>query len=418
VNPFFIGTENFTNSKKNYNIKKRAFENSGIKEIDKNMWEFLSLNPECFGLDISESSLKIAKLKKKERKSIKNLVSFGEMKLPLGIIEKGEIKNEDKLAQIIKEAISKVKGERLKTKYVVASLPEERAFLQVIQLPLLEEEELKVAVKYEAEHYIPLSLEEVYLDYEIIPPLYGKLNHLDVLISALPKEIVDSYVSTLEKADLIPKALEIESQAIARALIKNGVSPFPVLLIDLGASRTRFIIFSGYSLRFTTSISLSSQTFTKAISESLKIDEGEAEKLKIKYGVSGIKRVRLKKGEDVFFQREIIEEKKIFEILTPLLNELAEEIKKYINYYVTHSSHEHLPSNEKNIKKIILSGGGALLKGIEKFLFSKLKIPVELGNPWTNILSFPLKEIPKISFEESLRYTCAFGLALRESEKL
>jgi type IV pilus assembly protein PilM len=107
-------------------------------------------------------------------------------------------------------------------------LPEEKAFLQVIQLPKLEEKDLKAAVQFEAENYIPLPVEEVYLDYQVVPPVYNHLDHLDVLIAALPKRIIDPYLDSLKGAGLVPKVLEIESQAIVRALIKNEVSYSPV----------------------------------------------------------------------------------------------------------------------------------------------------------------------------------------------
>lgn len=360
------------------------------------MLELLTLKPEAFGLDISDLSSKIIKLKKKGK--FLGLASFGEVEIKPGIIKEGEIKDEKALVEILKKALSKVKGEKLKTKYVIASLPEEKAFLQVIQMPKMAEEDLKSAVIYEAENYIPLPIEEVYLDSQIVPPLYNHLDHFDVLIAALPKKTVDPYLSCLKKAGFIPQGLEIESLAIARSLVKNGVSPFPILLIDLGATRTSFIIFSGYSLRFTASIPVSSKKFTEAISKALKVDLKEAEKLKLKYGIQ----TDAKK-----------EDKRLFEAMVPSLTDLTEQIKKYLSFYLTHAGHEHLPPNGKGVKKVFLCGGGANLKGLPDFLSSELKIPVELANPWINILPEPLKEVPELPFEESLRYTTALGLALR-----
>ena len=191
------------------------------------MFEFLTLKPGSFGLDISDLSLKIIKLKRKGK--FFDLASFGEEEIKPGIIKEGEIKNEEKLAEIIKGAIKKVKGEKIRTKYVIVSLPEEKAFLQVIQMPRMSEEDLKSAVVYEAENYIPLPIEQVYLDSQIVPPVYDHLDHFDVLIAALPKKTVDPYLSSLKSAGLKPKALEIESLAVARALIKSEVTSFPVL---------------------------------------------------------------------------------------------------------------------------------------------------------------------------------------------
>jgi len=393
------------------------------------MLESLTLKPESFGLDISDLSLKIIKLKKGRK--FFTLSSFGKEEIEPGLIKGGEIKDEKKLAEIIKEAIKKVRGEKLKTNYVVASLPEEKAFLQVIQMPRLPEEDLKSAVIYEAENYIPTPLEEVYLDYQIVPPIYDHLDHLDILIAALPKKTVDPYLSALKLAGFVPKVLEIESMAIARALIKGGATTQPILLIDLGATRTSFIIFSGQSLRFTTSIPVSSTSFTEIISKNLGVTLAEAERLKIKYGLE--EKIKINIGDE---KTNIKKERgKIFEALIPALIDLVQQIKRYLDYYQTHASHEHLPpttfqknnSNKhkpqkvvgglppdgKGISKIYLCGGGANLKGLCELLSLELKIPVEMGNPWVNILIKEKKEVPELSFEESLKYTTALGLALR-----
>jgi len=370
------------------------------------MLEFLTLKLEAFGLDISDSSLKIAKLKKKDK--FLSLASYGEIEIEPGIIKGGEIQDEDSLAKIIKEALVKVKGEKLNTNYVIASLPEEKAFLEVIQMPKLKPEELKDAVYFEAENYIPLSIEDVYLDFQIIQPLYDHLDHSDVLIAALPKKIIDPYVSCFKKAGLQPQALEVESIAIARSLIKNGISPYPVLLIDFGANRTGLMIFSGYSLRFTRAIPASSQEVTKVISQELNISFQEAEKLKMKFGLEKEYRLKIKNG----IKTEVTPGK-ILKIVTPLLTNLVEEIKKSLDYYQTHIHHEHLPPDGKEIHKVLLCGGGANFKGLPEFLSLALKTPVELGNPWANILKTPLREIPELPYEKSLAFTTALGLALR-----
>ena len=377
------------------------------------MLEFLTLKTQSFGLDISDLSLKIVQLKKKGK--FLTLASFGETEIEPGIIRAGEIKDEKKLAEVIKEAIKKIKGKKIKTKYVVASLPEKKAFLQVIQMPKMSEEDLKSAVIYEAENYIPLPIDQVYLDSQIIPPVYNHLDHLDVLIAALPKKIIDPYLSCLKSAGLKPVALEIESLAISRALIKDETTTSPVLLIDIGATQTRFIIFSGHSLKFTSSISVSSGNFTEIISKTLGLDLAEAEKLKIKYGLEE------KAGLEIQAKKTEIERErgKIFEALVPALVDSIQQIKRYLDYYQTHAFHEHLPPSTnvsaggKGISKILLCGGGANLRGLTDFLSLQLKIPTELGNPWINILPESQKEVPELSFEKSLGYATALGLALR-----
>lgn len=363
------------------------------------MLDFLTLKPESFGLDLSDSSLKIVKLKKKRKSLI--LASWFETKLKPGIIQNGEIKNEDSLSNIIKDSLLKVEGEKINTRYVVASLPEGRTFLKVIQMPLMGESELKKAVYFEAENHIPLPIQDIYLDSQIIKPFYNHLEHADVLLVAQPKKIVETYASCLKKAGLVIRALESESGAIVRSLIKEEKSGCPLILIDIGASRTIFVIFSGHSLRFTTSVHNYLSELDKAISQALKVNIKEAEKIKLEYGIK--------------FDSEG-KSKKIYEAAEPLLTNFIEQIKRHLDYYESHASHEHLRSEEELLSngiKIYLSGEEATLKGLSEFLSLKLNLLVEIGNPWINILPEPPEKVPELSYQESLRYTIALGLALR-----
>ena len=124
------------------------------------MFDSFIIKPTAFGLDISDSSLKIIQLKKRGKSFA--LASFGETKMEPGIIEQGDIKNEKALSENIRKAVKEACGERIRTKRAIISLPEEKAFLQVIQLPLMKEEEAQQAIYFEAENYIPLPVEKVY----------------------------------------------------------------------------------------------------------------------------------------------------------------------------------------------------------------------------------------------------------------
>lgn len=349
------------------------------------MLEFLSLKQSAFGLDISDLSLKIAKLEKVGEHT--ELVSFGEEKIPKGLLSGGEILKENELASIIAHSLKTVQGKSLNTRNAVVSLPEEKAFLQVIQLPLLQRKELEQAIRFEAENYIPFPIDSVYLDYQVAQPLSDHLDHTDVLLVALPKPTVDSYVSVLLKAGVKPVALELESLSVSRALVPEEKASSPVLLLDFGATRTGFVVFSGTGPRFTVSIPASSSQLTDTLMTTLRIDRTEAEKLKVQRGLTPE--------------------------LTPVLKELASKVKQYMDYHGSHASHEHLQKENQRIAHIYLCGGGALLRGLPEFLSQELKVEVSVGNPWVNILSEKITHIPPLSFEDSLAYTTTLGLALR-----
>lgn len=360
------------------------------------MLEFLTLHPPAFGLDISDMSLKFMYLEK-SAKGIR-VASFGECPLPEDVIVQGEVKKEEELTALIRKSLETPQGKKIVTKHVVASLPEEQAFLQVIQLPKMDVRELQRAASFEAENYIPYPLETVYMDSQLIEPIKDHLDHADVLLASLPRTTVDSYVSVLEKAGLVPQVLEIESLAVARALVSKGVSLVPLLLVDLGATRTSFLVFAGHSLRFTASISIGSHLLTQALVKALNVNFAKAEELKKAYGLQ---------------QRGKSEGGQVFEALAPPTVDLVEQMKKYIDYYASHAAHQHLEAEQQTIQKILIAGGGANLPGLCEFLESELHTKVSRGDPWVNIASNQLGQLPPLPFEESLRYTTALGLALR-----
>ncbi|MCD6270217.1 type IV pilus assembly protein PilM [bacterium] len=357
------------------------------------MFNYLNPEPESFSLDISDLSLKIAKIEKSKGKL--KLVSFSDTKINPGIVEGGSIKNPKLLASIIRKSLANVKGKKIRTKYVTGSLPEEKSFLDIVKLPKMSEDQAKSAIGYEIEKHIPLPASDVYFDSQIISPADSS-GPMEVLLTAVSKEVADSYIETLEFANLKPKALELECLAISRALIEksDGSSDELFLIIDFGQTRTSFIISSGNIPRFTSTIPISSQELTESIARNLKVGLDEAEGLKIKQGLEG--------------------SKEIFNSIIPPLADLVDQIKVHLNYYYSHEFKGGSSVSKNKIDKILLSGGGANLKGLTDFLSSKLKLKVELANPWINILKEPLKEIPGLSFEKSLGYATALGLALRQ----
>jgi len=355
------------------------------------LWNFFN-SFSFFGLDISDFSLKIAQLEK--NKEGFSLVSFGQKKIPKGIIEKAEVTQPEALAEIIQEAIKKVKGRPIRTRYVVASLPEEKAFVRVIQMPKMTQKEVAQAIKWEVEANIPMPLNEVYFDWRIIPPYQKTPHYTYVLVMAMPKKTVDGYLNVLNKAGLKALALEVESLALVRSLIKGGQTSHPVIILDLGATGTGLTIFAGQTISFTSHIPVSGQDFEKAIAKSCQVDLKEARKLKIEVGLNKKKL-----------------NGRVYQALIPVVNRLVEHVQHHLDFYHSHGVVGYAPDGI--VEKILLCGGDSLLIGLPQYLTSQLRIQTELANPWVNILNFPLKETPQLPYQKSLAYSTALGLALR-----
>ena len=345
-------------------------------------------NLEAFGLDLSDHSIKIAQLKKKRGKTF--LYSHIRKEIPEGLIKDGEIRNEKDLAAIIKNALSESKPKPIRSKFVVYSIPETKGFIRVIKLPHVGKSNIADTVIYEAEQMFPINISESYLDWQILPVKNSK--ELKVLVAAVPKKLVDSYSSTLKSVGLKPVAAEIESIAISRSLINKKQFPRPILIIDFGKDRTSFIIFKNPAVQFTASIPVCGEEFDKKISKKLKIDMKQAEKIRQKYGL-------------VFKE----EHKEVYEAMQPSLAEIIKYINKLTNYYK-----EHYKSNSE-IAKVIICGGESRMVGISSFLSLKIKKEIEKGNPWTNISSDKLVNLP-ISRDDSLVFVTVLGLAIRGVE--
>lgn len=353
--------------------------------------------PPSIGLDISASSIKAVSLKKGDGKNF-DIVAFGREYITENTIIDGEIKDFGSAAKAIETIFSNRDIVFPKTKYIVASIPEEKAFLRILELPSnLKPQEFSDALKFEVEANIPMPLDEVYYDYEIISN-QNSFSHCDVLVNAVTKRIVDSYVNFFNKYNYKPLAFEIESMATKRALFscRKETLKETVLVLDIGAIRTGFMIVAEGVLRFTSSNSIAGDKFSQSLSEHFPLNLKEAEFMKRVVGLDN----NQEKG------------KELLEVLRPNLVMLKDQIKNYIEFFEAHPSKNRLSEEAQKVSKIMITGGGSGLWGIKDWLSQELGLEVVLGNSLSNIRDSGDSKI-RMSREDSLTYTTAIGLALR-----
>lgn len=348
------------------------------------------LQPEIFGLDISDLTIKFAKVDRGKNQVL--LDYCGEVEIPEGIIIGGEIKSEKDLASILKDGLRTADGRKVNQRYCVASLPEEKSFVRVIELPSVKREDLARAIRWEVEGVIPMRLDEIYYDFSPIS-LAESGDHIDVLITAFPRGLVDSYSQVLKTSDFRPMALELESQAISRAIISADLGRSALVIVDVGATRTSFIIFVQGSVIFTKTIGVGGRDFEAAISNALKVSREEARRIKIEVGLSK----NYRSGA-------------VFDALAPLVDSITAELKQELEFYANFPSlrRKSLP----DIEKVVLCGGDANLVGLEKHVSTTIKKLTVIGNPFSNF-RLPPGVIPPVPKNKSLKYSTAIGLALR-----
>ncbi len=340
----------------------------------------------AFGLDISDRSIKYASLK--EEASLLKLESFGEVPIPAGLIEGGKILNLPELKNLLKDLSIKTGANR-----VVVSLPEDRAYNLRLSLPPMKQSELRQSIEFQLEENVPLPVSEVVFDYQVVAK-DKKTKGIEVVVSALPKEIVNNYLEVLENSSLKPIAFEIEAQAMARSLVPRQTRGC-YLIVDIGKIHTGFSVVDKNCAHYTSIINnISGEAITKNIQKELAWSYTDAERAKNELGLS-----RLPKDKNLFYA------------IVPMASALKDEIEKRYLYW----NGRHERTIEEKIRGIILCGGQAGLPGLADYLQAYLDVPIKLGNPWINICHS--NNVPPLSLAESLRYATALGLAMRPWDK-
>lgn len=341
----------------------------------------------ALGLDIGTKYIKFVELQNLGKDKF-HLMALGMAPAPAkGIMSEAPI-DQEALAVTIQKLL---KDASVKTKSVLAALPEANVFTRIVQVPPLSERELASAIKWEAEQYIPLPLDEVNMDFSIVGESKDQEGNkkLDVLLVAAPKNLIDRYTKILEMCDLEVEALETEIISASRALLPPTPSkPITVMVVNLGAKTTDLSILRNGVISFTRSIPTGGENFTRALSQDLGFALPQAEEYKKTYG--------LKKDQL---------EGKIYRSLRPLFAIIVEEIKRSITFF-----QNKFP--DEIVSAIILSGGSAKLPGLVESLVEEIGIETQVGNPWTRVEKDP-QRFQRIDEEGSI-FVVAVGLAMRE----
>jgi type IV pilus assembly protein PilM len=339
------------------------------------------LTSHSFGLDVSDESLKFLELVP-THKGMK-LGSFGEISIPSGIIKSGKIEKKEELKKII---LDLKKEQNIKS--VRVSLPEEQVYLFKLDLPKEGGSNPREMIELSLQEYVPIPPDDIIFDFEM---LKENETSFEVEIAAVPKSVIEDYVEVFQDCDLNINSLELEAQALANAIIKNG-DKNTYMTVDFGNHRTGISIVSQGVAVFTSTIDIGGFMLTNLIEKNFKISFEEAEKLKLQYGL-----VRNKENQEVF---------------STILNGvsiLRDEISKHFVYW--HTTKDEDGKEREKIRKIILCGRGSNLKGLKDYIAIGMRHPVELAEVWANV-QLAENYVPEMSFRDSLSYATALGLAL------
>jgi type IV pilus assembly protein PilM len=204
------------------------------------------------------------------------------------------------------------------------------------------------------------------------------------MLIVIPNDIIAKYKKIFEWAGLKLEALEMESLALIRSVIKpeEGV----IMAVDFGAESTAITIADNSRLEFVNQIDYGGSYLTKAISRSLELSERRAEELKKSRGL-------LARGAD----------SELSTLTLPFLDVIIREVER------TKETYEE--KYKKSIQKVMCVGGGANLLGLEEYVGKQLHLPVIQAKPLVGV-EYPL-QIEPIVHQLQNNFAVSIGLAKR-----
>ena len=334
------------------------------------------------GIDISASGIKVVSLV--ERTHGLELAHYGEEALPEGAIVGGEITDHAAVIAVL-NSVAKKYGIRDAN----VTLPEARSYLFEATVTGTTKEQWRLEVEQHLDEYVPLPPPEVAFD--VVPvAVEGADTHLAGV--GVARRLVELALSVFDDAHITVHAMEGETFATPRALLPHGNNE-TVLIIDFGRTTTKLVIVTHRVPIFATTLDIGGHALTVAIQKHFGVTEQEAKKIKAEQGLIA--------GD---------ENSEYLEAMLSTVSAIKEEILKRLEYW---QSRAQAGTTHEPVTRAILVGGNATVRGLPEYLESALKIPVELGDVFTNLASRD-SWLPPLDYMESLAYSTAIGLALRQ----
>ncbi|MCO8106989.1 pilus assembly protein PilM [Acinetobacter indicus] len=336
------------------------------------------------GVDISSTSVKLLEL------SVKNdrywVESYALVPLSEGSVVEKNILNPEAVGDALERAFNLA---NTPTTAAALAIPTSMVISKIIEMDAdMTDDEREVQIRMDAEQYIPFPLDEVSLDFEVLPDRLANPNRVNVLLVATRLENIESRCEVIELAGLTPKVADVESFAIENAFkvfadtLPMGVNTIGVL--DIGHTMTTLSVLKDNKIIYTREQVFGGKQLTQEIQN--------------RYGLSFEEAGRAKKSRTLPDDYDV-------EVLEPFLEAVVQQAARSLQFFFSSSQF-----NE--IDHILLAGGNANIPGLAKLLQQKLGYRVTIANPFLQMGFSSKIDIKRIESDaSSLMVAC--GLALR-----
>ncbi|MBN1442523.1 MAG: type IV pilus assembly protein PilM [Planctomycetes bacterium] len=333
------------------------------------------------GLDIGSHSVKVIELT--EVRDQLKITGFGH----------SLIENKDALKDTV---VDLLRTAGIKTRRVVTAVSGRSVIVRYINMPAMSDEDMKSALRFEADKYIPFEVDEVVLDCARLKDFGETTNasgekEMKVLLVAVKQTLIDDHLQLIQAAGLTPVVVDVDTFALGNAFEFNSLhSPRVedeeqvIALVDIGAIKTNINIVKNNTSYFSREVYLAGNDFTEAISRRMGIDSVEADSLKLNPD-----------GKEV----------EVEECILPTLDDLANEIHLSLDYYEN--------QYDREVDDIYVSGGGSRISGLQATFERVFNRRVDFWDPTENLDIRADKVDPDELKEYGAQMAISVGLASR-----
>jgi type IV pilus assembly protein PilM len=337
------------------------------------------------GLDISQTGIKVMAVDPKKWL----VLGYGSVDLDPAKVQKSLDNSDGYLSENIAMLLKEKLIGTLPSNHVVLGVPTSRTFSRTFTVPLSAEKNLSDAVEVEVDQYIPIPMASLYVDYEVIA---RTKENITVIMSAVPKVLIDNCNAALTGAGLQPILIEPSINSVARVLEATEEGHLTTLIIDIGPASTDIAVLESGAIRVSGGLGIGGNTFTLDIAKKMNVALENAHQLKVLNGLNAGPR-----------------QAKITAALQPSLQRILSEVRKVIRYY-----NERL-NDDRKIEQVLIVGGGSNVPGIGDYFTNELVMPARVASPWQKL---DFGTLPQPSKQFRPRYIAVAGLASVNREEI
>lgn len=342
--------------------------------------------PTVLGIDISTAAVKVLELSKTGARY--RVESYAVAPLPQDAIIDKNIANVDVIADVIKTAV-KQSGSR--NKQACVAVAGSAVMTKMISMPAsLSDEDMEEQILIEADQYVPYSLDEVRLDFEVQKGSEDNREMVDVLLAASRRENVDDRVDALAKAGLKAKIVDVEAFAMENSFtlladqLPDAIEGQTVAIADIGATMSTLNVLHDCRTVYTRDQGFGGKQLTEEIQR--------------RYGLSYEEAGLAKKHGG-------LPDNYITDVLEPFKKAIVQQIARSLQFFVSSSAN-------RGVDSIVLAGGCSSIPGLEKLVEQNLGVQAFVANPFIN-MALSSKVKPQSLSNDAPAMMIACGLALR-----